>query len=105
MKKMRTIVDTSTKIRGYWRDVDLGRSESDARRGEKRDGEHMGSENANVERVIGGVLIYTSSIPDVHFLTVSPGGVYLTSKEREVECASTTTSNTEVDTGILSQMK
>ena len=64
----------------------------------------MESGNAKVEGGVGGVLIYTSSMPGVHFVTVSPGGVYGTSKEREVGCASRTTSHTEVDTGIVGQM-
>jgi len=104
MKKMREIIDTSTKRRGSWREVDVGRSESGARRGEKSEEERMESGNAKVEGGVGGVVIYTSSMPGVHFLTVSPGGVYRTSKEPEVECASTTTSHTEVDTGIVGQM-
>jgi len=65
----------------------------------------MESGNAKVEGGLGGVLIYTSSMPGVHFLTVSPGRAYPTSKEREAGCASTTRSYTEVDTGIVSQMK
>jgi len=64
----------------------------------------MESGNAKVEGGVGGVLKYTSSMPGVHFLTVTPRGVYLTSKEREVGSASTTTSHTEVDTGIVGQM-
>jgi len=64
----------------------------------------MESGNAKVEGGVGGALIYTSSMPGVPFLTVSPGGVYRTSKEHEVGCASTTTSHTEVDTGIVGQM-
>jgi len=64
----------------------------------------MESGNAKVEGGVGGVLIYTLSIPGVHFLTDCPGGVYRTSKEREVGCASTTTSHTEVDTGIVGEM-
>jgi hypothetical protein len=32
---------------------------------------------------------------------VSPRGVYRTSKEREVGCASTTTSHTQVGTGMI----
>jgi len=64
----------------------------------------MVSGNAKVEGGVGGVLIYTLSIPGVHFLTVSPRGVYRTCKEREVGRASTTTSHTEVDTGIVGQM-
>ena len=60
--------------------------------------------NAKVEGVVGGVLIYPSSMLCVHFLTVSPGGVYHTSKECEVGCASTTTWHTKVDPGILGQM-
>jgi len=79
-------------------------SESGARRGVKSVKESMESGNAKVEGWVGGVLIYTSSMPGVHFLTVNPEGVYRTSKEREVGCASTTTSHTEVDTGIVGQM-
>jgi len=86
MKKMRKIIDTSTKRRGSWREVDVGRSESGARCREKSEEERMESGNAKVEGGVGGVRIYTSSMPGVHFLTVSPGGVYRTSKEREVEC-------------------
>jgi len=104
MKKRRKIIDTSTKRRGSWREVDVARSESGARRGEKSEEERMESGNAKVEGGVGGVLIYILSMPGVHFLMVSPGGVYHTSKEREVGCASTTTSYTEVDTGILGQM-
>jgi len=104
MKKMRKIIDTSTKIQGSWREVGIGRSESGARRGAKSEEERMESGNAKVEGGVGGVLIYTSSMPGVHFLTVSPGGVYRTSKEREVGWASTSTAHTEVDTGIVGQM-
>jgi len=75
MKKMRKIIDTSTKRRGSWREVDVGRSESGPRRGENREEEYRESENAKVEGGVGGVLIYTSSMPGVHFLTVSHGGV------------------------------
>ena len=78
--------------------------ESGARRGEKSEEERIESENAKVAGGVGGVLIYTSSMLGVHFLTVSPRGVYRTSKEREVGCASTPTSHTEVDTGIVGQM-
>jgi len=105
MKKMTKIIDTSTKRRGSWREVDVCRSESGARRGEKSQEERMESGNAKVEGGVGGVLLYTSLMPGVHFLTVSPGGVYRTSKEREVGCASTTTSHTEGDTGIVGLMK
>jgi len=104
MKKMRKIIDTSTKRRGSWREVEVRRSESGARRGEKSEEEHMESGNTRVEGGVGGVLIYTTLMPGVHFLMVSPGGVYRTSKERDVGCASTTTSHTEVDTGIVGQM-
>jgi len=104
MQKMGKIINTSTKRRGSWRKVDGGRSESGARRGEKSEDERMESGNAKVEGGVGGVLIYTSLMPGVHFLTVSPGGVYRTSKEPEVGCASTTTSHTEVDTGIVGQI-
>jgi len=85
-------------------EVDVGRSESGARRGEKGEEEHIESGNAKGEGGVGGVLGYTSSMPGLHFLTVSPGGVYRTSKEREVGCGSTTTLHTEVDTGIVGQM-
>jgi len=64
----------------------------------------MDSGNAKVEGGVGGVRIYTSSMRGVHFGTVSPRGVYRTRKEREVESARTTTLDTEVDTGIVSQM-
>jgi len=64
----------------------------------------MESGDAKVEGGVDGVLIYTSSIQGVHFLMVSPGGVYRTSKEGEVGCASTSMSHTEVDTGIMGQM-
>jgi len=104
MKKMRKIIDTSTKRRGSWRKVDVGRSESGARRGGKSEEERMESGNAKVEGGLGGGLTYTSSIPGGHFLTVSPGGVYRTSKERDVGCTSTIMSHTEVDTGIVGQM-
>jgi len=50
------------------------------------------------------VLLYTLSMTGVHFLTVSPGGVYCTSKEPVVGCVSTTTSHTEVDTSSVGQM-
>jgi len=104
MKKMRKIIDTSTKRRRSWREVDVGRTESGTGLGEKSEEERMESGNAKVERGVGGVLIYTSSMPGVHFLTVSPGGVYRMSKEGEVGCASTTTLHTKVDTGIVGQM-
>jgi len=94
----------STERRGSWREVDVGRWESGARRGEKSEEERVESGKAKVEGVVGGVLIYTSCMPGVHFLTVSPGRVDGTSKEREVGSASTTTSHTEVDTGIVGQM-
>jgi len=64
----------------------------------------MESGNAKVEGGVGGVLIYTSSMSGVHFLTVSSRGVYRTSKECAVGCVSTTTSHTKVDTGIVGQM-
>jgi len=105
MKRGRNIIDTSTKKQGSRGEVDLGRSESGARTGEKRAKEWMESGSAKVEGVVGGVLIYTWSMPGVYFLTVSPGGVYSSSKAREVGCASTTMSHTEVDTGIVGQMK
>jgi len=101
---MRKIIDMSTERRGSGREVDVGRTESGARRGEKSEEERMESGNSEVEGGVGGVLKYTSSMPGVHFLSVSPGGVYRTSKEREVGCASKTTSHTEVDTGIVGQM-
>jgi len=85
-------------------EVDVGRSESGTRRGEKSEEERMESGNAKVEGGVGGVLIYTSSMPGLDFLSVSPGGVYRTSKEREVGCASRTMLHTEVDTGIVGQM-
>jgi len=80
MKKMRKIIDTSTKRGGSWREVDVGRLESGARRGEKSEEEHMESGNAKVEGGVGGVLIYTSSMPGLHFLTVSPGGCTVRAK-------------------------
>ena len=49
-----------------------------------------------MEGGVGGVLIYTWSTLGVHVLMVSPRGVYRTSREREVGCASTTMSHTEV---------
>jgi len=104
MKKMRKVIDPSTKSQGSWREVDIGRVESGAGRGEKSEEERMESGNAKVEGGVGGVLIYPSSMPSVHFLTASPGGVYRTSKEREVGCPSTTSSHTEVDTRIVGQM-
>jgi len=64
----------------------------------------MESGNARVEGGVGVVLIYTSSMPGVHFLTVSPGRVYHTSKEHEVGCVSITTWHTKVDAGIVGQM-
>jgi len=72
---MRKIIDTSTKRRGSWREVDVDRSESGGRRGGKSEEERMESGNAKVEEGVGGVLIDTSLMPVVHFLTVSPGGV------------------------------
>jgi len=104
MKKMKKIIDTSTKRGGSGREVDVGGSESGARRGEKSEEGCMESGNAKMEGGVGGVLIYTLSIPGVHFLMVSPGGVYCMSKERGVGCVSTTPSHTEVDTGIVGQM-
>jgi len=104
MKKKRKITDTSTRRRGSWREVDVGRSESDTRRAEKSQEERMESGKAKVEGGVGGVFIYILLMLGVHFLTVSPGGVYCTSKEREVGCGSRTTSHTEVDTGIVGQM-
>jgi len=85
-------------------EVDVGMSESGARCGEKSEEKSMESGNAKVEGGVGRVLIYTSSMPGVHFLRVSPGGVSCTSKERDVGCACTTTSHTEVVTGIVVQM-
>jgi len=90
--------------RGSWKEVNVGRSESGAGRGEESEEERRESGNAQVGGGVGGVLIYTASMLGVHFRTVSPGGVYRTSKEREVGCASTTTSHTEVDTGIVGQI-
>jgi len=104
MKKMRKIIDRSTKRRGSWREVDVGWSESGARGEKKSEEERMESEKGTMEGGVGRVLIYTSSTPGVHFLMVSPGGVYGTSKEREVGCASTTTSHTEVDPSVVGQM-
>jgi len=62
MKKMRKIIDTSTKRRGSWREVDIGRSKSGARRGEKSEEERMESGNAKVEGGVGGGLIYISKM-------------------------------------------
>jgi len=104
MTKMRIIIDTSTKRQGSWRGVDVARSESGARRGEKREEDRMESGNAKVEEGVPRVLIYTSSMLGVHLLPVSPEGVYRTRKEREVGCARTTTLHTVVDTGIVGQM-
>jgi len=104
MKKMRKIIDTSTTRRGCWWEVDIGRSESGARHREKSEEERMEIGKAKVEGGVGGVLRYISLMPGVDFLMVSPGGVYPTSKERKVGCVSTTTSHTEVDTGIGGQM-
>jgi len=98
------MIDMSTKRRGSWREVDVGRSESRARRGEKSIEERLESAKAKVEAGVRGVLIYTSSMPGLHFLMVSPGVVYSTSKEREVRCDSTTTWHTELNTGIVGQM-
>ena len=104
MKKMRKITDTSTKRQESWRKVDLCRSEYGARLVEKSEEERMESGNGKVEGGVGEVLIDTSSMPGVHFLNVSPRGVYHTSKEPKVECASTTMSHTEVDSGIVGQI-
>jgi len=79
MKKMRKIIDTSTKRRGCWRVVDVGRLESGARCGKKSEEERMESENAKEAGGVGGVLIYISSTPGIHFLMISPEGVYRTS--------------------------
>jgi len=104
MKKMREIIDTSTKRQGSWREVGGGRSKSGTRRGEQSQEGCMESENPKVEGGVEGVLIYTSSMPGAHFLTVSPGGVYHISKERKVGSVRTTPSHTKVDTGIVGQM-
>jgi len=104
MKKMKKIIFRSTKRRGSWREVDVGRLESGARRGEKSEEEHIEGGNAKVEGGLGGVLIYTSSMPGVHLQTVSHGGVYRTAQQRPAGCASTTTSHTEVEIGIVGQM-
>jgi len=95
---MRKSIDTATKRLGSWRELDVGRSESGARCGEKSEEEFMDSGNAKVEGGVGGVQILISSKPGVHFLMFSPGGVYCTSKELEVGSASSTTLHTEVDT-------
>jgi len=57
MKKMRRIIDTSTKRQGSWREVDIGGSESGARCREKSQEEPRESGNAKVERGVGEVLI------------------------------------------------
>jgi len=101
IKKMRKVIDKSSKRRRSWREVDVGWSESGARCREKSEEEHIESRNAKVEARVGGVLIYTLSMPGVHSLTVSLGGAYRTSKDHKAECASTTTSGTEVDTAIV----
>ena len=54
MKKMRKIIDMSTKRRGSWREVDVGRSESGARRGERSEEERMESGKAKVDTGIVG---------------------------------------------------
>lgn len=82
----------------------MGRSGSGARHGEKSQEESIMSGNSRVEGGIAGVLIYSSSRPGVHFLTVSHRGVYSTSKELEVGCIIRATSHLEVDTGIVGQM-
>jgi len=89
---------------GQKESYNLHRKPDSNRHGEKSEEEYMESGNAKVEGGVGGVLIYTLSMPDVHFLTVSPVWVYCTSNERGVGCATTTTSHTEVDTGIVGQM-
>jgi len=40
----------------------------------------MESENAKEEGGVGGILKYTSTMPGVHFLTVSPGGCTVQAK-------------------------
>jgi len=60
----------------------------------------MESGNAKVEGGVGGVLIYTLSMPGVHFLTVIPGGVYCTSKDREVGCVLGVAGKVIYDTGL-----
>jgi len=57
MKKMRKIIDISTKRRESWREIDVGRSESGARLGEKSEEERVESGNAKVEGGVGGVHI------------------------------------------------
>jgi len=91
---MSKIIETSTKRRVSWSEVEVARSESGARRGEKSEEERMESGNAKVQGGVEHVLIYTLSMQGVHFLIVRPGAVYHTSKERKVECASTTTLHT-----------
>jgi len=87
MKKMRKIIDRSTKSRGSWREVDVGRSESCARRGEKSEEESMESGNAKVGGRVGGVLIYASSMPYIYYLTISPrGGVPYEQRTRSSVC-------------------
>jgi len=64
----------------------------------------MQSCNAKVEGGVAGVQIYTPSIPGVHFLMVSPGGVCPTTAERELGWDSRATSHSEVDTASVGQM-
>jgi len=71
---MRKIIDKSTNRGESWSEVDVCRSKSGARRGEKSEEERMEYEYAKVEGEVGGVLISTTSMPGVHFMTVSPGG-------------------------------
>jgi len=99
MKKMRKIMETATRRSESRRTVHLATSESCPRRGDKSPEESLESGNTRVEGGVDGVLLYISLTPGVHLLMVSPGGVYRTSKELEVGCATTTTLYTEVDTG------
>ena len=88
----------------YLGEVDVGRSESGARRREKSEEERMDSGNAKVEGDVGEVHLYNLSMPGVYSLGVSRVAVYCTSKERQVGCASRTTSHTEVDIDIVGKM-
>ena len=57
-----------------------------------------------MEGGVGGVLIYTSSTLGVHFLMVSPRGVYRTSREREVGVLVQRRRTQKWDVGIVGGM-
>ena len=57
-----------------------------------------------MEGEVGGVLIYTSSTLGVHFLMVSPRGVYRTSREREVGVLVQQRRTQKLDVGIVGGM-